>query len=124
MLTRGFQVVVGTAALLGCLATPAAAQIGLGTRGAGADTTAGEDIIWMSPINVTATRTSTDVFRTPSAVTVLDREDLRERAPDTVSDLFRDLPGLDVNGVGPIRRAPRSAASAVSGSSSSRTGCA
>ena len=105
--TQEFAVLAGVVAVLGGLSTPAAAQMGLGTRVAGTDSLPPDDeIIWMSPINVTATRVSTDVFRTPSAVTVLGREDIRDRAPDTVTDLFRDLPGLDVNGVGPNQTRP------------------
>ncbi len=106
-MSGGLEVLIGLAIVLGCLATPAAAQMGLGTRVAQTDTLSAEDeIIWLSPINVTATRTSTDVFRTPSAVTVVGREDIRDRAPDTVTDLFRELPGLDVNGVGPNQTRP------------------
>jgi hemoglobin/transferrin/lactoferrin receptor protein len=107
MRTWSTEVYIGVAIVLGCLATPAAAQMGRGTGVAQTDTLSAEDsIIWLSPINVTATRTSTDVFRTPSAVTVLGREDIRDRAPDTVTDLFRELPGLDVNGVGTNQTRP------------------
>jgi hemoglobin/transferrin/lactoferrin receptor protein len=107
MMSRRLEVTVAMAIFLGSTAPPASGQMGLGTRVAETDSlSAGDDIIWLSPINVTATRTSTDVFRTPSAVTVIGREDLRERAPDTVTDLFRELPGLDVNGVGPNQTRP------------------
>jgi len=54
----------------------------------------------MTPIVVTATRTERSVFETPTPVSVLDRETIRERAPNSVSDLFRGLAGLDVTGVG------------------------
>jgi len=54
----------------------------------------------LTPITVTATRSETDVFRTPMPVSVLDPTAIREQAPNTVSDLFRGLPGLDVTGVG------------------------
>ncbi len=70
------------------------------------DTSSSARLVWATPINVTATRTRTDVFLTPAAVTVLDRADIREKAPDTVTDLFRDVPGLDVNGVGPNQTRP------------------
>lgn len=107
MINRRLGIPLGTAAALLLLAAPAAAQMGLGARSAENDSLPPEDeILWMTPINVTATRVSTDVFRTPSAVTVVGREDLRDRSPDTVTDLFRDLPGLDVNGVGPNQTRP------------------
>ena len=107
MINRRLGIPLGTAAALLLLALPAAAQMGLGARIAETDSLPPEDeILWMTPINVTATRVSTDVFRTPSAVTVLGREDLRDRSPDTVTDLFRDLPGLDVNGVGTNQTRP------------------
>jgi len=54
----------------------------------------------LDPLNVTATRTEKRVFETPAPVAVLRAEAIREKAPNTVSDLFRDLPGLDVTGVG------------------------
>lgn len=54
----------------------------------------------VDPIVVTATRGPREVSLIPRPVSVVQRRDLLEKAPNTVSDLFRDLPGLDVTGVG------------------------
>lgn len=54
----------------------------------------------VDPITVTATRTPREVFKTPTPVTVLDRSTIRQKTPNNAADLFRDVPGLDVNGVG------------------------
>lgn len=72
------------------------------------------DTVRLTPITVTATRSAVDVFNVPAPVTVLDRATIRERAPNSVSDLFRGLPGLDVSGIGanqvrPIIRGQRGA---------------
>jgi hemoglobin/transferrin/lactoferrin receptor protein len=75
------------------LAPPLAAQ-------ARSDTTVSRDTVYLTPIAVTATRSPKDVFLTPVPVAVLDRYDIRARAPNSVADLFRGLAGLDVSGVG------------------------
>lgn len=54
----------------------------------------------IDPLVVTATRAPRLVSETPRPVAVLGRVEVREQAPNTVSDLFRRLPGLDVTGVG------------------------
>jgi len=57
-------------------------------------------------MTVTATRTPREVFRTPAPVSVVDSATLARRIPANVTDLFVDLPGLDVNGVGPSQSRP------------------
>jgi hemoglobin/transferrin/lactoferrin receptor protein len=64
------------------------------------------DLIWVTPITVTVTRTATDVFDSHAPVSVLDEWMIRDRAPNTVTDLFKDLPGLDVTGVGTNQTRP------------------
>ncbi len=54
----------------------------------------------VDPILVTATRGPREASKTPRPVSVLQRRDLVQQVPNTVSDLFRTLPGLDVAGVG------------------------
>lgn len=54
----------------------------------------------LDSVAVTATRTPREVFLTPSPVSVIDARRLRETHPNTIIDLFRDLPGLGVTGVG------------------------
>lgn len=60
----------------------------------------------MDAVVVTATRTEKSVFEVPSPVSVLDTADIREKLPNSAADLFRDLPGLDVVGVGPSQVRP------------------
>lgn len=77
--------------------TPAAAQSRSdSTR---SDTT--RTALKLAPITVTATRSERPVFRTATPVLVLDSSTVRRETPDGVADLFRNLPGVDVTGVGP-----------------------
>jgi hemoglobin/transferrin/lactoferrin receptor protein len=54
----------------------------------------------LAPLVVTATRTARPVFTTPAPVNVIGATQIRAAAASTVSDLFREAPGLDVAGVG------------------------
>ncbi len=54
----------------------------------------------IDPIMVTATRGPRPVSLTPRPVTVIGESKINLLAPNTVSDLFRDIPGLEVSGVG------------------------
>jgi outer membrane receptor protein involved in Fe transport len=52
------------------------------------------------PVLVTVTRAPRARSNSPAPVTVMQRRDFIEQAPNTLSDLFRTQPGLDVTGVG------------------------
>jgi hemoglobin/transferrin/lactoferrin receptor protein len=68
------------------------------------DTTAADSarkVVKLAPIAVTATRFERAVFRTASPLLVTDAAVIREESPNGVPDLFRNLPGVDVTGVGP-----------------------
>jgi outer membrane receptor protein involved in Fe transport len=54
----------------------------------------------ISPVVVTATRTEKNQFDVPKPVSVLTEAEIRERTPNNPADLLRDLPGVDVTGVG------------------------
>jgi len=54
----------------------------------------------VDPIVVTATRGPREASHIPQPVSVVQRRDLVQSMPNTVTDLFRTLPGLDVTGVG------------------------
>ena len=87
-----------TAAVFGLLTltTPAPGQ--------SPDTTAADSarkVVKLAPIAVTATRLERAVFRTASPLLVTDAAVIREESPNGVPDLFRNLPGVDVTGVGP-----------------------
>ncbi|HKP30674.1 MAG TPA: TonB-dependent receptor plug domain-containing protein, partial [Gemmatimonadales bacterium] len=78
------------------LAGPVFAQRADSTK---ADTT--RAALKLAPVTVTATRSAQQVFRTATPVLVLDSATVRRETPDGVADLFRNLPGVDVTGVGP-----------------------
>lgn len=68
---------------------------------------AGRDtVVELQEMTVTATRDLREVFRTPAPVSVVDSTTLARRAPGSVTDLFFELPGLDVNGIGPSQSRP------------------
>jgi hemoglobin/transferrin/lactoferrin receptor protein len=91
-------VLTSSAAVFGLitLTTPAAGQA--------RDTAAADSarkVVKLAPIAVTATRVERAVFRTASPLLVTDAAVIREESPNGVPDLFRNLPGVDVTGVGP-----------------------
>jgi hemoglobin/transferrin/lactoferrin receptor protein len=57
-------------------------------------------------VTVTATRTQKDTFEIPKAVSVVDRKKIEEKAPNNVTELLTELPGVDVNGVGANQSRP------------------
>lgn len=61
----------------------------------------------LAAITVTATRTSTETFSVPQAVSVIDSASARERLAGSPIELFRQLPGLDVTGVGTNQARPQ-----------------
>ncbi len=65
-----------------------------------------DSVVELPAMTVTATRDLREVFRTPTPVSVVDSTTLARRAPASITDLFFDLPGLDVNGVGPSQSRP------------------
>jgi len=75
------------------LATPLA---GAQDRGNTQDTIRYE----FDPITVTATRSPRPISETPMPVSVILPRTLQRIAPNTVAELFKNLPGLDVTGTG------------------------
>ncbi len=57
-------------------------------------------------LNITATRAPRAGFDTPMSVTVLDDLRVRERQVNSAADLFLEVPGLDLDGVGTTQRQP------------------
>lgn len=55
----------------------------------------------LAPLAVTATRNVEQVFRTANPVLAIDSTVVRQESPNGIGDLFRNLPGVDVTGVGP-----------------------
>jgi outer membrane receptor protein involved in Fe transport len=60
----------------------------------------------IDPLLVTATRGPRQITQTPRPVSVVDQAQLALLSPNSVSDLFRDIPGLEVTGVGPNQARP------------------
>jgi outer membrane receptor protein involved in Fe transport len=54
----------------------------------------------ISPLVITATRTEKETFDVPKPVSVVGYDEIRRKNPNSAADLFRELPGLDVTGVG------------------------
>jgi hemoglobin/transferrin/lactoferrin receptor protein len=84
-------------------ASALAAQSSNGERRSENDTL----VFRVDPIVVTATRGPRELSAIPRPVSVVQRRDLFEKVPNTVGDLFRDLPGLDVTGVGVNQARPQ-----------------
>lgn len=56
----------------------------------------------LGPISVSATRSPISAMRYPGMVTVIDREQIELKDPDTIEDMFRSVPGVHFDG-GPRR---------------------
>lgn len=93
-----FRLAIRRASLIALVPFLVAGGLGAQVR---PDSTARDTLVFLhDPIVVTATRSVREVFRTPAPVAVFDSMRLRRARPNTVTDLFRDVPGMDVNGVG------------------------
>ena len=57
-------------------------------------------------ISVTATRTEKDTFEIPTPVSVVNDMRILEAAPNNITDLLYEMPGVDVNGVGANQSRP------------------
>jgi len=60
----------------------------------------------LGQVTITATRTVKDVFDSPVAVSVIDSATMHRKLPNTAVDAFRELPGLDITGVGTNQARP------------------
>lgn len=86
--------------LLGALALPVSAvSAQTGSPTTQSDSTA--KMAKLTPITVSATRSATLIFRTAMPVLSVDSSVIRHEVPNGIGDLFRNLPGVDVTGVGP-----------------------
>lgn len=63
-------------------------------------------ICLLKDIVVTANRYEQDAFKLPQSVSLLTREKIEKTNPQIVSDLLRELPGVEVNDAGPFRTRP------------------
>lgn len=63
-------------------------------------------VIRINPLTVTATRIEKSPFTISTPITVIDSGTLHQAAANNPADLMRDLPGLDVTGVGTNQARP------------------
>jgi hemoglobin/transferrin/lactoferrin receptor protein len=84
----------------GLAAQQAPASTTQSTRAPVAEPASDTTLFKLAPVVVTATRTARPVFVTPAAVSLIEAPEIRASNANTVTDLFRTLPGLDVAGVG------------------------
>jgi hemoglobin/transferrin/lactoferrin receptor protein len=62
--------------------------------------------ILLDPINVTATREEKGIFEVAAPVSVVDTVAIKEQRPNNTADIIRDLPGIDINGIGANQQRP------------------
>ena len=91
---------------LGVLATHLSAQAPSPRDSASRADSARRRVTSLEQVTITATRTAKDVFDAPAAVSVIDSTRLARKMPNTAVDAFRDLPGLDITGVGTNQARP------------------
>lgn len=92
---------VRTALLLLAVGAVAPAGVRAQSSGGNGQSTPPDTLVFrVDPLVVTATRGPREASKIPQPVSVVQRRDLIQQAPNTVTDLFRSLPGLDVTGVG------------------------
>lgn len=94
---------VFAAAAMGAAMAGSAGEVRAQT--ANGDTTGGGSAparVELGPISNTATRSPISALRYPGMVTVIDREDIDRKDPDTLDDMFRAVPGVHFEG-GPRR---------------------
>src|SRR4051812_35469813 len=60
----------------------------------------------ISPVVTTATRTATPLLDVPAPVLRVDSSVIRLKMPNSAGDLLRELPGVDVTGVGTNQSRP------------------
>jgi len=94
------RAVVAIAAAMTLALGGSSAAAAQGTSGTSGGVQRDTVLYQFDPIVLTATRTPQALFRIPAPVSVVDLAAWRGSKPNTVTELFRDLPGLDVTGVG------------------------
>lgn len=63
---------------------------------AAAQETSANQPSWLDTITVTGTRTETSIMDSPASVSVIDQEQLERQAPESIADMLRDVPSVEV----------------------------
>lgn len=72
-----------------------------------ADSTRADTLAYiLNPLNITALRTPRRIFSTAAPVSVVDSTTIHDERPTTAAEAINDLPGVDINGVGPNQQRP------------------
>jgi outer membrane receptor protein involved in Fe transport len=65
-----------------------------------------EEKVWKYEVTVTATGVKKETFETPKPVSIVTDKEIGKRAPNNISELMTQLPGLDTVGVGANQSRP------------------
>jgi hemoglobin/transferrin/lactoferrin receptor protein len=52
--------------------------------------------VWLDEVTVIGTRTEVSVQNNPASVTVIDQQQLERKAPESIAEMLRDVPGVEV----------------------------
>lgn len=63
-------------------------------------------VYFLKKTSVTANRYEQDAFRLPQSLSIISRDEIEKNNPQILSDLLRELPGVEVNDAGPFRTRP------------------
>src|SRR5690606_3728892 len=55
-----------------------------------------DDVTWLDTLTIVGTRTETSVLENPASVTVLGEGALERKAPGSIAEMLRDVPGVEV----------------------------
>lgn len=55
-----------------------------------------DGVTWLDTLTVVGTRTETSVLENPASVTVLGPEELERKPPESIAEMLRDVPGVEV----------------------------
>lgn len=55
-----------------------------------------DSTIWLDEITVIGTRTEVSVQDNPASVTVIDQQQLERKAPESIAEMLRDVPGVEI----------------------------
>ena len=65
-----------------------------------------EGRVFRDKIVVTASRQEEESGKTPAPITVIDRDTIEKIQPGKMADLFKAIPGVEIEGEGPFRGIP------------------
>jgi len=87
---------LGTLALALAATAPALVPLLASAQGAGSSQAGTNQPSWLDTITVVGTRTETSVRNNPASVSVIDQDQLERKAPASIAELVRDVPGVEV----------------------------